>query len=360
MSQSFGDVLEEKVRNTSLQIVSIGLAIFIAFVLLRVMGVNTGQILSIAGSTLTSKSGINLILEYLIPFLLTGLGFSMASSAGAFDIGLQGEFLMGMFGAALIGGYLNMPLYLHGILALLVAALFGLLWVMPAAFLNIERGANDIVLTMMLALTVPLILSYLISLPGIDDPGTVYAMTKTVHSTAEFPFLLENINLSIFHIAIVIIGIGLYCVIKRTRFGIHLRAVGKNATYASYVGIDIRKVLYIGFGLCGALAGLAGGMYLLAFTKVLYGRGMMAQFWSGAAWYGIAIGLLSKRNPLGVMLAALFFGWVNASVVQIAAQTAVPIEFGQFISGIIILIVAAPLLISAIQKRGKSLLGGRR
>jgi simple sugar transport system permease protein len=340
------------------QIISVVITLIIAFLIIISTGTSPPKLFDSIVEVLSSRGSINLILEVLVPFLLCGLGFLIAIRGGLYNIGLQGQFLMGMIGASLIGGYLSLPAYLHGIVALLVGALFGFLWILPASILKVRKGAHEFVSTLMLTFIAPFVVLYLVKLPQIAYTFAGEPRTRPVLPTAQFPSLIPGFDFNLLHLLILALVVVSFFLLENTRIGLRIKAMGKDPITTSYAGINVDKLTFLLLGLSGALCGLAGAIYLITFKRFLFVQEITIESsLFGDAWMGIGTCFLGGLHPIGIIPAALFFAVMRNAILTMSFTTPMTVEFGQFLEGLILFLIAAPSLLIGIWWRAKKLRG---
>jgi simple sugar transport system permease protein len=241
------------------------------------------------------------------PLVFTGLAVALSFRAGVWNIGAEGQLLVGAVGVAalaqLVGTSLPRPIAL--VLALVVAAVGGALWAMIPAVLKLTRAVNEVIATIMLNFIAAALVSYLVQGPLMEASGR-YPQTEAL--PAEFllprwaPYRL-HLGLVVALLAAAMAHAGLFL----WRPGYELRAAGLNPAAARLAGIPVARRLFWAFVLSGALAGLAGGVELSGITRRVYER-----FSPGWGYTAIAVGLLGRLSPVGVVFAALFFGALDA------------------------------------------------
>jgi simple sugar transport system permease protein len=275
-------------------------------------------------------------LIYSAPLILAGLAFAFSSRAGLFNIGVEGQLITGGFVAGLIGAWdLGLPGPLYIALALLGGAIGGAVWGFIPGYLKAKTGAHEVITTIMLNYLAMRIITYLVLrrddiLPV--DPN--FIATKKIVDEARLPILLDRTRLHLGIVIAIVAAAALWYVLFNTRFGYNVRAVGLSRGASSYGGIKWGATIAIAMAIAGALAGLAGAGESLG----LHGR-----HWATAPGYGftaIAVGLVGRNHPIGVVFSGLLFGALNAG--GPAMQSAdVSKEIVQLIQGFIILAVAA-------------------
>lgn len=282
------------------------------------------------------KRAIGDTLIYSSPLILGGLAFAIAARAGLFNIGIEGQLIMGGFAAAIVGAWdLGLPSIVYVPLCLLAACVVGGFWGFIPGFLRAKTGAHEVITTIMLNYLAIRIITYL-SLKQANilpvDPTSV--ATKRVAEAARLPRILDGTRLHAGFIIAIIAAFALWYLLYRTTFGYKVRAVGLSRGASSYGGINWQVTMMIAMALAGVFAGLAGAGESLG----LHGR-----HWATPPGYGftaIAVGLVGRNNPLAIILSGLLFGTLSSGAP--AMQSAdVSKEIVLLIQGLIILAVAA-------------------
>lgn len=291
--------------------------------------------------------GIGQTLTQATPILFTALAFLFAFKAGLFNIGAEGQFLVGALGAAIVGMSLNgLPSIIHVSLALLAGAFFGGLWALIPALLKTELGAHEVITTMMLSYVALYVTGYLVN-DVFRAPGWV-SQTPLIAASAELPRILPPTQLS----ASVFMGIILvaltYFTLQKTVLGYEVRAIGLNPLAAENGGINVKKGLILALVISGVLAGLGGAGEVLGVH-----RRFIDGFSPGYGWDGLAVALIGGLNPIGALLAALLLGVLRSGGMTMNRVTGVPMDIVTILQALVILFVAAPILVKYLSKRGK-------
>lgn len=287
-------------------------------------------------SAFVGRRAIAETLIYSSPLILGGLGFAIASRAGMFNIGIEGQLIVGGFAAAVVGAWdLGLPGYLYVPLGLLAAAIGGGIWGFLPGFLKAKTGAHEVITTIMLNYLAIRLITYL-TLRRSDvlpvDPTMV--ATNRVVDDARLPRILEGTRLHIGIIIAVASAFILWFVLFNTRFGYKVRTVGLSPGASAYGGINWGTTITIAMIISGILAGLAGAGESMG----LHGRHYTTP--PGYGFTAIAVGLVGRNHPLGIILSGLLFGALSAGAP--AMQSAdVSKEIVQLIQGLIILAIAA-------------------
>ena len=292
-------------------------------------------------------NGIGQTLSQATPIVFTALAFLFAFKAGLFNIGAEGQLLMGAIAAAVVGISLNgLPSVIHIPLALLAGAFFGGLWALIPALLKTELGAHEVITTMMLSYIALYFTGYLVN-DVFKEPGWV-AQTPPIATSAELPRILPPTQLSVSMIIGIMLVVLTYYALKKTVLGYEIRAIGLNPLAAESGGINVKKGLIIALVVSGALAGLGGAGEVLGVH-----RRYIDGFSPGYGWDGLAVALIGGLDPIGALLASLLFGVLRSGGMTMNRVTGVPIDIITILQALIILFVAAPVVIKLLYKREK-------
>ncbi|MBI3795474.1 MAG: ABC transporter permease [Deltaproteobacteria bacterium] len=241
------------------------------------------------------------------PLLYTGLAVALSLHAGVWNIGAEGQFLLGALATAWVGRYLTGLSPVLGLpLTCSVALVAGSAWALCAALLKTKRGVNEVISTIMLNFIAAGLVSYCVHGP-LMEAGGQYPQTDLLPESAQLPRLLPPTRLHLGVPLALVFAVGVWFFLFRTKAGFKLRATGANAIAARFAGIRVDHQLTLALVLSGALAGLAGGIEVSGVTQRVYEK-----FSPGYGYTAIAVALVGQRSPLGVVLAALFFGALDA------------------------------------------------
>ncbi|MCY1020774.1 ABC transporter permease [Pyxidicoccus sp. MSG2] len=280
---------------------------------------------------------------------LTGLSVAVAFKVGLFNIGAQGQMILGALAAAVVGAHVSLPAVLHIPAALVAAALAGAVWAGLAALLKLYRGVHEVISTIMLNwVALRLVDNWLVIGPlrGVAEGGQSITGTAEIQATATLPRLLgelSRLNLG-FPLAL-LLAVGVWVWLARTRSGFETRAVGLGAEAARAAGVPVARRTGLAMALAGAMAGLAGAVLVLG-TEGRYPGSLGAPY----GFDGIAIALIGNNHPLGAMVAALFFGVLRAGGTRMQLLD-VHKSFPELIQGLALLFVAGRMVWLAMLRR---------
>ncbi|WP_409334153.1 ABC transporter permease [Cellulosimicrobium cellulans] len=278
------------------------------------------------------------------PLILAGLGLGIGFRAGLFNIGAQGQIILGGIFAGFVGWTFALPPGLHLLLAVLGAALGGALWASIAGVLKARTGAHEVIVTIMLNNIAIYLVAYLLTTKPFQAPGSSNPISPRIPGTAQFPLLLgEGFRLHLGFVLALLVAVGVWWLMERSTLGFRFRAVGENPHAARTAGMSVPWTTVWVMAIAGALAGLAGSAQVLGTEHVLT-AGVAASFGFDA----ITVALLGRSRPLGTVLAGLLFGALRAGGFVMQARTGTPIDIVLVVQSLIVLFIAAPPLVRAI------------
>lgn len=275
-----------------------------------------------------------------VPLIFAGLGLAIGFRSGLFNIGAQGQVLVGAAAATWVGITLTVPAGVHMILAMLAALIVGGLWAGIAGFLKARTGANEVIVTIMLNSISFYLVSYLLTTSLLAQGGS-RPISPAVASTAAFPLLLgPSFRLHLGFIIALLAAVAVWWLMERSVLGFQFRAVGANQRAARTAGIRVNLIFVLVMLTAGGLAGLGGAAQILGTDKTL-----QAGSAGSIGFDAITVALLGRSKPLGTVLAALLFGALRAGspLMQTSANT--PIDIVLVIQATIVLLIAAPVLV---------------
>jgi simple sugar transport system permease protein len=300
----------------------------------------TAYVALIQGS-MGSFNSIVSSLVYTTPLVLTGLSVAFGFKAGLFNIGANGQFLMGFLGAVIVGVTLqDSSAFIAIPLALLGGMLFGAAWGFIPGALKAFRGAHEVVTTIMLNYIAGFVLAGMVAGP-LRVPGAPAAVTEAV-GNASLPVILGrngHLGLLIALVAIVVVQWLLY----RTTFGFEVRTVGANPEAARYAGMRPRYLVVLTMSICGLLAGLAGAIEMLGVQHKT-----QTSYATNVGFDAIAVALLGRSSPVGVLLAALLFGFMRQGAGLMQIQAGIPRELVDVLQATVLFFLVANQLVRRI------------
>jgi ABC-type uncharacterized transport system permease subunit len=295
----------------------------------------------------TAVSPISETLVASTPLILAGLGVAISFRAGMFNIGADGQLMMGAL-AATITLILLQP-YVHAglllIIGIAVGTLGGAAWGFVPGFLKARTGAHEVITTIMLNYIATLVAFFILRNPAIRAAGSTAPVSKTLTTITDVPNLipLPNIRLDASFIVALLMAAAVSWLLFRTTLGFELRASGFNMTAARYAGMSAGGSMMLAMSLSGGLAGMAGAFIVIGTVGQL-----STDVGVGIGFNAIALALLAGLRPSGVVLAALLFGALTTGGKTMGIVSGIPAELLSFIIALVIMFVAAPGLIRTI------------
>jgi simple sugar transport system permease protein len=283
-------------------------------------------------------------LTYTAPIVFTGLAVALAFRGGLFNIGAQGQAIMGTIVAALAGFLLPLPIVLAVMVAVLAGAAGGAVWGYLPGILKARTGAHEVITTIMLNYVAGLFLTWIVLQRGVHDPNRSDAISKPVDSAGRLPHLLGDelrVNLGI--VLAVLATWGVAWLLNRSTFGFELRAVGANPDAARTAGMSVTRTYTLLMVVAGGLAGLGGATQVLGTAYTL-----TPAVAGNIGFDGLLVALLGRNRPWGVLLAALLFGALRAGGNRMQSFSGISLELVTVLQALIVIFIAAPALVKAI------------
>jgi general nucleoside transport system permease protein len=314
-------------------------ALVVSAVVIALAGQNPFvALLALADGAFGSLDSLSEVAVKSCPLLLTGLAIAVAFQSGVWNIGAEGQLLVGALAMSVVGSKLPLPAVVAIPLALLLSAIAGAGWAAIAAQLKLRREVSEVISTIMLNFVALFVISYLVQGP-LQESGGRYPQTDTLLPQYLLPRLAPyRVHIGI---AVALLGaVAMHVFLYRGVAGYEIRAAGLNPEAAKLAGINVRRRMLLAFVISGALAGLAGGIEVSAITRRLYER-----FSPGWGFTAIAVGLLGRLNPAGVVASAILFGALDAgsnAMQRVAGVSAVIVSIIQ--ATVILFLVALPRL----------------
>jgi simple sugar transport system permease protein len=273
----------------------------------------------------------------MVPLALAGLAVSVAFRAGILNIGAEGQLLVGAAAATAISGTLGGVPWFIGIPVMLGAgAIAGGAWAAIAGALRLRFGVLEVISTIMLNFVAQYLTGWLVRGP-LQEPTRVNPQSVTLAPELQMPVLLEGTRLHAGVLLVVMVAIAVWWWLRRTASGFRLRAVGATPTAAASAGgIDVPRTMFGAFLVSGLLAGLAGSVEYTGITYALY-----ENFSPGYGYTAIAVALLARLHPLGVVATALLFGALEAGANAMQRDAGVPNVVVTVVEALLILLVLA-------------------
>ncbi|GAK59551.1 inner-membrane translocator [Candidatus Vecturithrix granuli] len=288
-----------------------------------------------------------------IPLMLSALSFAFAFKAGLFNIGADGQFYMGALAAVIVSLKLS---FLNPVAILLIAFVFsviaGSLWSGISGYLKAKYNANEIIITIMLNYIAFQIVNFMVNGPIKEQIGA-YPQTDPIPRHAHLPILLPRTRLH-WGLLLGLLFVALfYVILMKTTLGFKIRAVGLNSNAAEYGGIHTKQVLIMTMLLTGIYAGVAGFIEINGVQHIL-----IQGFAPNIGGEGTIIALLAYTNPIGIVIASIFFGFLKVGANIIQQTSKVPTDAITMIEGFVVIFVLISYYLQAqmMQRRSKRLI----
>lgn len=332
-------------REAMVPFMAVVIGLLFGAVMMLILGANPlkGYLALLIGS-FGSKQNFAETIVSITPLIFTGLSVAFAFRCGLFNIGGEGQIIVGMVASAVVGAYVTgLPRIIHLPLVILAGTLAGAIWGLIPGFLKATRGVHEVVNTIMLNWIALYVSHYLVNGP-IKDPAIPVPATPEVADTAKLLRFLDRSNTGIL-IAIACAFL-VYWILWRTSLGYEIRAVGLNPEAARYAGISVPKNMMLAMAISGGLAGLAGTVQVI---------GVQHKFldlfaFEGYGFDGIAVALVGKNHPFGVLLSAVLFGTLARGSQTMQGMAGIPKETVGVVQAAIIFLVAADGIVRSLLK----------
>lgn len=333
------------------------LAIFTAVVLggLIILSVGGNPIQAYFGliqGSFGSAKALSETAVWATPFIFAGLAVALAFKGGLFNIGAEGQLALGATFSALIGyalpewlGY-DIPMIIHLPLTIIFGMTAGAIWAGIVGFLKAYTGGHEVINTIMMNYIALNTISYLLNGPMKDrNPNNVIARTPLIADSARMPEIFDGFRIHWGFILALLVAFLVWWILNKTTLGFEIRTVGANPDAAKYAGMNVKKIIIITMALSGALAGMAGSFEVtgLNFRHEL-------GFSIGYGFDAIAIALLGKSHPLGVVLASILFAAMRNGATRMQFLTQLPVDLISMLQALILLFVAADAIIRYIYR----------
>jgi general nucleoside transport system permease protein len=280
------------------------------------------------------------------PLIFAGLAVAVGFQAGLFNIGVNGQMHIGGMAALWVGFSVALPTIIHIPLALLAAVIAGALWGAIAGFLKARTGAHEVITTIMLNFIALYLVDYMLKTSLFQEPGRNDPISQQAEPSAQFPTLLGGYRLQI-GILLALAAVWLvWWLMYRSTIGFEFRAVGFNPDGGRYAGINVAWIYVSVMAVSGALGGIAGANQTLGLEPY---RGI-TNFAGTVGFDAIALALLGRSHPVGVLLAGLLFGGLRAGGREMQGAAGVPIDLVLVLQALVIVLIAAPELVRRIYR----------
>jgi general nucleoside transport system permease protein len=348
-------------------LVSLTLAAAISALVLLSIGQSPVEAINVmVDGALGSAYGWGFTLYYTTSFIFTGLAVTVAFHAGLFNIGGEGQAQLGGLGVALCCLMIPWP---HWTIALIAAAgsaaLFGAAWAAIPAYFQAKRGSHIVITTIMFNYIAASFLVFMLvdvlRPDGQMDPATAtFPEAVRLPTLSDIPVLnllfAKSVPANVTLFIALAMAVVVWALLWRTRLGYQIRAFGKSEPAARYAGISPFRITMVAMLISGGLAGM------MAINNVMgEAERLLVNSASGAGFIGIAVALMGRNHPVGVVLAALLFGFLFQGGAELGLWTKIPIEMRTVVQGLVILFTGAlDVMVRMLLTRGFALFRTRK
>lgn len=340
------ELLTNSLRKAIIPFIGLIFAFVICGILLCVIHVNPIEAyIEMFKNALGSKYGISETLSVAIPMIIVAVGVTFAQKAWIFNIGAEGQVLMGALGAGIVGTHLNrFPTPLSIFIIIFAGFLFGAAWSLVPALLKALFSVNEVVINIMLNQIAIFLLSYLIREP-LKDPSTPDEQSAAISLSAHFPVFVTDTKIHFgLIIALVLVSL-LWFVLKKTSFGFRISVVGASLKTSKYVGISAAGTIFTVMLISGGIAGIAGANEVAAIQyRVVSGIS------SNYGYLGMTVAMISGGNPVMIIIAAILYAALQVGALSIQITQGVPMELAYVMQAVIVLFVLCSRQFAALLK----------
>lgn len=285
-------------------------------------------------------------IDYAVPLIAAGLGIALSFRAGLFNIGGQGQILMGAAAAGWVGFSFDGPAALHIPLTIIAGIVGGAVWAGIVGVLKARTGANEVVLTIMLNYVALYLVSYLLRTPGLlQAPGSTNPISPATKDSAVLPALFgPRYGVDLGFVVALIAVVVVWWLVNKSSLGFRFRTIGENPRAARVAGMSVPTLTIWVLVISGALVGIAGAYQVQGAVT----SGFTSNIDAGIGFDAITVALLGRSKPWGVFWAAILFGVLKNGGYAMQAANGIPIDIVGVIQALIVLFIAAPPLVRAI------------
>ncbi len=325
---------------------------------LRLMGDDPGEAISsiltgigdayraLFEGSIGSRRALTETLFAATPLILAGLAVAVGFQAGLFNIGANGQMHIGGIVGLWVGFSISAPAVLHIPLAILGAIVGGALWGGLSGLLKARTGAHEVITTIMLNFIALFTIDYLLKTDLFQAEGRNDPISKQAEGSATFPTLFDGYRVHIgFLVALGAVWF-VWWLMYRSTIGFEFRAVGANPDGGRYAGMRVGLIYVSVMAVSGGLAGLAGANQVLGLEPYR----AFSNFAGNTGFDAIALALLGRSHPIGVLFAGLLFGGLRAGGIEMQGAAGIPIDLVQVLQALIIVFIAAPELVKAVYR----------
>lgn len=330
-------------------VVSVFLGIFVGILIMEITGYNSMLALkSLWNGAFGDVYKVGEVVRQITPLLLAGLAVGFAFRTGLFNIGVEGQLMMGWLAAVWVGISFDLPKIIHLPLAVLAGAVAGSLWACIPGLLKAKYRINEVIVSIMLNYTALHIINHIIKTYLSDKSDRTDYVAPSASLASDFLSSITDYSRMHWGIVIAIIAaIVMWFILEKTTTGYELRSVGFNPHASEYAGMNFKKNIILSMAISGAFAGLAGvaeGLGTFGYNPIRSGP-------TGIGFDGIAVALLGANSPIGIVLSAGLFGVLKIGALSIQMESGVPLELVDIIIALIVFFVGISYLVEWISSK---------
>ncbi|MBJ7602177.1 MAG: ABC transporter permease [Candidatus Dormibacteraeota bacterium] len=329
-------------QQAAVPLVAILLGFLVAGVAVAITGADPSQAyLGLFQGAFTNKHAFTESLIASVPYVFLGLAVATGFRAGLFNIGADGQFYLGALGGVFVGFSIHgLPGIVHIPLAILAGVACGAVYGGLPGFLKARFGAHEVITTIMLNYIAYSLSDYLINRGPLGDPHSSAPKTPFIDPSAQLPIIFADSRLHLGLLLALLAVPLMWFLIERTTIGFRIRAVGLSPEAARSSGISVARTMVLVMAISGGLAGLAGADEVLGVSHF-----MPPSFSIGYGFDAIAVALLARSNPWGILPAAFLFGAMRNGAGFMQLQTQVSADMISIVQATVIMFVAAPVIV---------------
>jgi simple sugar transport system permease protein len=326
--------------NVLAPLIAFAVAVAVSSIALLLAGYSPKEAFTEMWKVLDSTESIIGIINKGAWYYVAGVAVAIGFKMGLFNIGADGQYRLAALFAAYFGAKADLPPFLHVLYVILIAVIVGALWASIAGILKVTRGVNEVISTIMLNFIATGLTAWLLNTYFRNRNGGLTAETKVMPKSGRIPSLNALFDAIGFHfgkgvalqgyvVLAILVGIGYYVLLFRSRYGFELRVTGVNPAAAKASGVNPKRMVLVTIMLSGAVAGLIGMGPLLSDSQYYkYGD----QFPLSLGFTGLSLALLGRNNPVGIALAALAWAAIERGT-QPLSIIGIPQEIGVILQG---------------------------
>lgn len=344
-------MFSSRLFNVLVPIISVLLGLVAGAIIMLAFGYNPVQgYIALWNGAFGNNYFIGETIRQITPYIFTGLGIAFAFRSGLFNIGAEGQVIVGWIAAVWVGITFNFPAYIHIPLAIIVAGLAGSLWAFIPGLLKAARGVHEVIITIMMNYIALHMSNYIIRnfLSDRGDASNRIAETASLKTSG----LTEALGFSQVHwgfILAIIAVVIMWFLLEKTTMGYELRSSGFNPHAANYAGMNVKRNIIMSMMISGAFAGLAGAMEGLG----TFGYMPTHSAFTNLGFDGIAVALLGANTAVGALIAAILFGSLKVGSLNMPTVAGVPAELVEIVIALIIFFIASSYMIRWVMLRFK-------